>query len=229
MRLSKSGEPNNASGRCVVWPEKKLYGSIYGDHSRMRLMLDAAGYTRGSMNGARIRRIPDGRGFIMPYVDDGDDAHDDGEYLILGGGALSTSNTEGVTDEGWICPNCGDREDEDDSSYIEDVEESWCSYCASNNATFCNASEIYLSDRHNSFIEVMTFTTYWDGRARAAPETICVDNADDYGADEIVDEDGDGTGEWVRTDDFAPLMEAICALALHFAGPDDQLALNLAA
>ncbi len=67
------GPRDDARARSVVWPERKIYTSLYGDVSRLRLLLENAGYAKGGLNGARIRRIVDGDSFVVPYIDAGDD------------------------------------------------------------------------------------------------------------------------------------------------------------
>src|SRR3546814_4208725 len=67
------GPRDNARARSVVWPVRKIYTSLYGDVSRLRLLLENAGYAKGGLNGARIRRIVDGDSFVVPYIDAGDE------------------------------------------------------------------------------------------------------------------------------------------------------------
>lgn len=64
------GEP---IGRALVWPEKKRFGRPYGHERLLEQQLARAGFTRGSLAGARIRRITDGNNndfVVMPYLDD---------------------------------------------------------------------------------------------------------------------------------------------------------------
>lgn len=127
------------TARVVCWPEKKWYGRIYGDITRLKPLLEAEGYTRASVfEGARLIRIKYGNGqFVCPYMDDDNDfVEDNGEYLIVREfGEMSTKNEGGVT--AWMCPNCEDYADRDESMYIEDAGESWCDYCTTNYAHMC--------------------------------------------------------------------------------------------
>ncbi|HEY9552046.1 hypothetical protein, partial [Allosphingosinicella sp.] len=100
------GPRDDARARSVVWPERKIYTSLYGDVSRLRLLLENAGYAKGGLNGARIRRIVDGDSFVVPYIDAGDDLADDGEYLIIGRGSIPSENTNGLGNRCWYCPRC---------------------------------------------------------------------------------------------------------------------------
>lgn len=78
----------NANGRiqsrCLVWPDKKLYGRIYGDPARMAAALEAEGYSTPRaghtaaengkhIEGARIAKVfcdEQKHKAIMPYFDD---------------------------------------------------------------------------------------------------------------------------------------------------------------
>jgi len=113
LAVAYLGDPEEGvSARCVVWPAKKLYSTIYGDVSRMQLALQGAGFTKGDMEGARVRRIQADYGFVMPYVDGINYADDEGDYLRLGDGDLETHNTCGTTasDECYsTCEDCSER------------------------------------------------------------------------------------------------------------------------
>ncbi|SHH04338.1 hypothetical protein [Bradyrhizobium erythrophlei] len=69
--------------RCLIWPEKKLYGRIYGDVQRMQKQLEDEGYTTererhdadgngAHLVGARLMKVlySDGRYTVLPYFDD---------------------------------------------------------------------------------------------------------------------------------------------------------------
>jgi hypothetical protein len=146
------GDMDDATARCVVWPEKKQYGTIYGDVSRMRLLLEQQGFEDGDFYGARFRRIKDrcGNGLIMPYLDFGT-AYDDGEFLIAneyasGRRSVASSNTCGTTEDNRCsCDRCGDSMSEDDSVYVED-RGSWCELCADHYAVRCDYSGERFAD-----------------------------------------------------------------------------------
>jgi hypothetical protein len=70
--------------RCLCWPERLRHGIIYGADLPLRHMLEALGYTRGSMRGARLLKIPYDGGFVMPYIDDLS-VSDDGGFFRIGG------------------------------------------------------------------------------------------------------------------------------------------------
>src|SRR3546814_13884687 len=80
------GPRDDARARSVVWPERKISTSLYGDVSRLRFLLENAGSAKGGLNGARIRRNVDGDSFVVPYIDSGDALADTGESPIIGPG-----------------------------------------------------------------------------------------------------------------------------------------------
>jgi hypothetical protein len=108
---------NGITGRTVVWPEHKIYVCIYGDIDRMLAALDAAGYTQGSIVGARLLREPYGREFVAPYLDgDCDSLRDDGEYLIVDwDGPLHARETNGTAEPTMQCSHCDESVHEEDA------------------------------------------------------------------------------------------------------------------
>ena len=141
--------------RSVVWPELKIYTSIYGECVRLKLLLENAGYAKGSLNGARIRRLVDGGSFVVPYIDAGDDLADDGEYLIIGHGEIPSENTNGLGDRCWYCPRC-DRETtpHEDVYFGDGSSEEWCYNCFTDHTVFCAHNERSYSDAE-TFITVL--------------------------------------------------------------------------
>jgi hypothetical protein len=156
------------AARCVVWPDKKRYGRIYGDggarQNRLAALLEADGYQHsGNFDGARLRRIEDdlGRGLVCPYLDVGSSVGDDGKYLIIGEGGYSADSQSGLIESsGYACPRCGDFTDEEDTIYIHSEEEAWCSECASNSAFYCDGTEEYFANRSSSAYEMQHGETW---------------------------------------------------------------------
>jgi hypothetical protein len=82
--------------RCMVWPEKKLYGRIYGDVQRMIKLLESEGYENDRdedhtadgnghhFDGARLLKVAmKDKGYVvMPYLDDIGVCIDGGEHWI---------------------------------------------------------------------------------------------------------------------------------------------------
>ncbi|WP_176593391.1 hypothetical protein [Sphingobium sp. EM0848] len=201
--LAYIGPREDAKARSVVWPSRKIYTTIYGDVSRLRLLLEEAGYIEGGLNGARIRRIEDGDGFVVPYIDAGDDLGDDGQYLVIGRGSISSENTNGLAHRPWYCPRC----DEDASPYgmvhsVDGSSEEWCYSCYHNHTTFCDHNGHRYSDDEN-FITVYI---------EHGSHTILEEDAADFGAVYLEDRGEwwassccrqcDASGEWFHAEDL---------------------------
>lgn len=140
LALAYLGPIDAVLARSVVWPDKKIYTRIYGAAERMTAELERAGYRKGTMHGARLRRVnceKAGTGAIyMPYIDGfRDDAHPygqldpHGEYITLGvpGGNVSLhTSTHGYQYPRGLsktCEYCGDRRCALDRRYCPQCEE----------------------------------------------------------------------------------------------------------
>lgn len=122
------------SARCIVWPDRKLYGRIYGD-SAIRVILESAGYEyRDDFDGATVNAIKvgeNGKGYdlyLMPYVDCASSAtlsrdrktfelhdHEDGAY--------GTRYTDGLGYRQFMCDNCGDAPVDERGDYCDTCNE----------------------------------------------------------------------------------------------------------
>ncbi len=105
------------TARALVWPERKLYGRVYGDIARIERALGDAGYKHGPLVGARLTKIwnSDYERYIAPYVDfqkclhDPDPSTRDG-FLVIpeeGKGELSARHTDGFAHPATLCPKLG--------------------------------------------------------------------------------------------------------------------------
>jgi hypothetical protein len=138
------GTTVKATARAVVWPEKRVYGRVYGDEARLEHALREAGYrpagegSAPSFEGARLVRYePDTGGYVAPYID-GPPAHaiDDGQYLILQQyGDLYLRETGGLIGGGQWCDHCQDYRDSD--SFYTVGHETWCESCFEDDAMYC--------------------------------------------------------------------------------------------
>lgn len=201
--LAYLGDRGDATARSIVWPARLIYTSLYGDVSRLRLILEAAGYTEGSLDGARIRRIPHGDEFVVPYIDRGGNLADDGAHLIIGQGDISCDSTSGLADIPWYCPHCSDQASPHEEVFLLTGEsEEWCYDCFRNDTAYCEHN-----DRHYS-VEETFVTVYVDGSSHMVLEQ----DAEAYGAVflEGRDEWWDrtycgqcaGSGDWFHLDDL---------------------------
>lgn len=168
--------------RALVWPDKKIFGRTYGDTYAIEALLQAQGYTRERLVGARIRAIPiPGRhnNYVMPYIDDTCCAqtYDDEYHLIAeeGEGDLGADSTNGSSysiDNRCSCDNCGDLYYDDDMTRVRGVYgvNSWCCYCVSDCAIEDNRGRYY--DREH-------FTQLDDGTGRVIDnDCIFIDEYD---------------------------------------------------
>lgn len=133
--------------RALCWPEKKWYSRVYGYEDVLTRVLEAAGYSYHSMQGARMKRIPYDDGFVVPYLDSVYAATDDGDYLIIeSGGEIDCQTTNGISENYTTCARCGDSYDgENDGGYIND--ENWCPSCYENHTFYCeDCNETYSDD-----------------------------------------------------------------------------------
>lgn len=141
------------SARAIVWPEKKLFGRMYGDEHRLKVRLEAAGYTSDELSGFYVNLIPDQKDrknrIIMPYFDCGGGAKIDGDRVFVSRDVheLEIHNTDGVAYIGHAvrCTNCEERAAEDDM--VTDAEgDVYCRSCADDQLYHCDRLDIYTTD-----------------------------------------------------------------------------------
>lgn len=158
--------------RCLIWPAKKLFGRIYGDASRSRVLrsaLEAQGYSCNAADGlagARLAKIEHGDSdeYVMPYIDGGNHSFSDspcGPYFVMQGGQYegdSTGGTVSLDNRLSECEHCGDSYNSEASGYYVHTSrrnvENWCDHCGENEATFVSSISEYV---HNSCV-----VTYYD-------------------------------------------------------------------
>lgn len=163
LAVAYYGDIDHASARTVVWPDKMIYsersdGAMYGASDVLRGLLRNAGYTSGSLYGAKIRAVECRGTYVMPYVDniyrayvkqsDGktwvelSEGYESGQYMEC----LSTNNTSGLgaefddaaDDDYFTCDHCNERTHQDD--YGGD---GYCSNCYDDLFTRCEKCEEY--------------------------------------------------------------------------------------
>lgn len=240
------GESDDASGRAIVWPEKKVYGGVYGDVSRMKLLLEREGYVKGSFRGARLRRIENenGPGLIAPYCDVSTWASDDGDWLVLGGGDICLNNTDGTCDSNMEeCEECGcEYNPEDEGGYVrtgryDDVRV--CDSCWSD-AVDCHeigdrvmeraATRVVSSDGDMVWVSDWNLGDYVECEGRDElvhiDMTMTTDDGDVYHVDDAPEADEDDDGDDVPAATVAEAEEAgQTPLALEVAEGSDRYVL----
>lgn len=132
----------NIRARALVWPDKKIHSRIYGD-TALRYLLEALGYKKDSLAGAKVRAIRLTHDvYVMPYVDGIATANHIGQYFVLCDsereeGEYLTQETNGTTDGNhdseepqYTCRNCeNDVDDEGDLCQSCEDERHTCTYC----------------------------------------------------------------------------------------------------
>lgn len=143
-------EDGDISARVIVAPERKVYGRIYGDYSRLRLLLEEAGYSCGQdeddWDGLRLLRIEARDGFVAPYFDPPmTSVRDNGQYLVVDcNGLIECNETNGIANEGELCACCDDRCSRE---MYRVGDEQWCQNCYESYAAYCsNCDENYHCD-----------------------------------------------------------------------------------
>lgn len=141
--------------RSVVWPDRKIHTSIYGNHQAMRNSLVALGYTEDEtedgedFEGARLSLVKDCNGsYVAPYVDFSPCQADiSGGYLVITEcGEYTLQNTCGYLEEGESCSCCGERVNlEQEGSYLE-YHGAVCDGCLESDFFFCSYYEDYVSN-----------------------------------------------------------------------------------
>jgi len=151
-------EDGNISARVIVAPERKVYGRIYGDYSRLRLLLEQEGYTHGTneddWHGLRLLRIEARNGFVAPYFDPPmSNLRDNGKHLIIDcDGPLECHETNGIANEGELCAHCSDRCGGEtytvgNETWCQDCYESYSAYCSGCCESY-HCDDMVGSDRH---------------------------------------------------------------------------------
>lgn len=139
---AEQGDFENIAARCIVWPDKKIYGRLYGDVGKMKFQLETAGYSEGNFTGARIRYIKDGPGpAVCPYIDVADSVSIDGDHLVLDGGDFSCNNTNGLMGEVCFCSDCSDEVDPDEAR-TSDYGEVYCEDCYNERWRYCDVLNV---------------------------------------------------------------------------------------
>lgn len=143
--------------RCVAWPDKKLYGRVYGDggtYSNLLIkILEDMGYKNGSMAGARIsivrpaKEIPDYPGcFVAPYIDGVGRLRKEGEYLVIDGSGIIHGGSNGIATVPMLqCRYCSKRYEP--SENLTGIRAELCTVCRETQVSTCemHKGEVFSS------------------------------------------------------------------------------------
>jgi hypothetical protein len=179
------------TARALVWPRKKRHGRIYGDQTLLAHLLKVAGYSRGDLEGARIRRIPHGsHSVVMPYLDDVLTFGVVDDIWLVVGGQHSADSTNGLADLRTLsrCERCEENVSEDDLCHVDG--EHWCDSCSSDYAFRSDYSGDLFPDELSAVVITsgnanQNYSGHWTRSERDEYATYC-----------------DGSDEWYRTDRF---------------------------
>lgn len=120
LQLAYLRRQGRVVARAIVWPEKKIYNTPYGDGARIKDLLHKAGFKSGTPFGARLTRLKykvdkTRYTFITPHVDNSSMVIDDGEHLIVADPNKSKDKAAGLTTPGgtghtevlgYVCIHC---------------------------------------------------------------------------------------------------------------------------
>lgn len=154
LAVAYIGDLDSPRGRCVVWPEKKIYLRLYGDVHRLSFALEAHGFRKGEeseFEGARLQRIwcDDNDLYVMPYLDAIGAASDAGDYLVIDSdGEVNGRMTNGLSDEEdrTCCDDCGDRYDPDYGGAYVEGHGYVCDSCLNSDYFYCDEINEYCRD-----------------------------------------------------------------------------------
>lgn len=142
--------------RSVVWPEKKVYYNIYGDHHRLEPLLSKEGYKQGNLTGAKLKRIEFTKGgskfLAVPHIDGVGRITVHPDHLVIGGN-VAASNTSGAVHlpEGTQCTCCGTwGHTRSSMATYPDVQDSlYCTSCQRSNTYVCKATGVRYGNRES--------------------------------------------------------------------------------
>jgi hypothetical protein len=164
LQLAYLTRNERITARALVWPEKLVYGRVYGDNIRLETKLKAAGYGEGGdgglLSGARIARIMYKNNYVIPYLDHLDGAVDKGDHLILVDGDHSGRRCcrgdvqNGLSGCAFVCSSCDEEVGDNDDRRETPDGESICESCYDDCYTTCDHSGYTI--RQDEACEVRT-------------------------------------------------------------------------
>jgi hypothetical protein len=163
---------NRIQSRAMVWPEKKLFGRVYGDVERMTALLLDEGYDSdrdcnsadgngGHFNGVKLLKVlfENSTKAVMPYLDDIALSVDAGDHWISVETTPARSDTDhpdvchsgGTSGYALIkqwCPKLLEYYDKDKFRYVRGVDQHWCLFAVSSYAFTCSqTNEIWPNEK----------------------------------------------------------------------------------
>ncbi|TYO65451.1 hypothetical protein FXV83_16075 [Bradyrhizobium hipponense] len=219
--------------RALCWPEKKLFGRVYGDFQRMKAALEAEGYTwmrddntvHGNKKlqvfvGAKLLKIPTENHedeYVMPYFDDIKVAIDMGDHFVTAeqGEPGKTWIVSGSSDDGTavlhtMCPRKNVPAKTTDMIFVLGADEMWSPEAVRYEAFVCRGTGKHWS---NDFKVIMGDGRYWSKEHFEQHGEFCTVSGKNWPKAEFVEKDGQRMHKSVahdndddRADAFADLM-----------------------
>jgi len=144
---------NTVQARVVVWPDKKIYGRIYGDDMSIRQNLINAGYREDcfGFEGAKLLAIEHDGEYIAPYLDVNCRGYIENGYIVLDdtAGKIRLRNDSGLQAPRTACNNCNDYVHEIELCAVSDdmgEEMLWCRDCAIDDAFNCDQCDYLFTE-----------------------------------------------------------------------------------
>jgi hypothetical protein len=164
-QLDDEEKPERVLARCVVWPEKKLFGRAYGDVEKLHGLLRKEGYQSGSFRGATLPKIPSSQEgeWYMPYLDGDYHVKDKGDHWIItgSGGDAKADSTTGTISLGVWCDCCDRQFRASRMVHIIDIDETWCNHCVDERAFHCFKCGEYYDTNTTSLKIILPYEQNW--------------------------------------------------------------------
>lgn len=163
--LSKDGR---ITARSLVWPEKKTFGRIYGDLTRLRDLLYAADYKCADPIGARLTAHAVDSGYVCPYLDKGCSRgqgtlfvrlDETKKFLIIDyHGDYDCASLTGLTEHARYNGSLYDDGTVDANDDCDDENGEYCASCEESG--FDSDDMYYIEDRGESWCESCADNAY---------------------------------------------------------------------
>lgn len=143
------------TARCIVWPAKKRYTTIYGDVTRMKAEFESEGGWSGggSMSGAKLNKIAVNDTYVCAFLDGEQSIDVMADHLMIGGSEYEAVNHEsGTLTAGEQCCNCGTSYDPEES-YTTEQGDSYCGDCYHELYSYCENCDETVSIDDMVYIE----------------------------------------------------------------------------
>lgn len=146
------------TARAICWPEKKLYGRVYGDTHRLHELMQALEYEHEDhcdgetgFCGARLLKIAHRGGYVMPWLDHVGTVEDAGKFWRIDGEYDAQCTTGMMYPRGRTeCYMCEEHYDDDNEGGYVDGHD-YCQSCYEEHTFFCEGChEQCAGDSHYS-------------------------------------------------------------------------------